>query len=45
MLRDRVFFPLCFAAAIAMIVLALAGPWARDRALSDQSDQPREQAQ
>ncbi len=27
MLRDRFFFPLCAAAAIAMITLALAGPW------------------
>ncbi len=45
MLRDRFFFPLCAAAAIAMIALALAGPWNADRGSSSPSGQPQEQTQ
>lgn len=43
MLRDRFFFPLCAAAAIAMIALALAGPWGANSATS--GPRPQEQTQ
>ncbi|MDP2258673.1 MAG: hypothetical protein Q8J89_03020 [Caulobacter sp.] len=45
MLPDRFFFPLCAAAAIAMIALALAGPWGANPATSDPSGQLREKTQ
>ena len=45
MLRDRVFFPLCAAAAVAMIALAIAGPWGANRTPPEPSGQTRERAQ
>jgi hypothetical protein len=45
MLRDRYFFPLCAVAAIAMITLALAGPWAAGSPTPEASGQSRERAQ
>jgi hypothetical protein len=43
MLRDRYFFPLCAAVAIAMIVVAMAGPWGANPAKPDPSAPAREQ--
>ncbi len=44
-MRDRFFFPLCAAAAIAMIVLAILGPGATDSPPSRPTGQTQEKAQ
>jgi hypothetical protein len=44
-MRDRLFFPLCAAAAIAMIALAMIGPDAPDAARPEPAVQTQEKAQ
>jgi hypothetical protein len=44
-MRDRFFFPLCAAAAIAMIALAMIGPGAADAARPEPAVQTQEKAQ
>lgn len=44
-MRDRFFFPLCAAAAVAMIALAILGPGAPDSPPSRPAGQTQEKAQ
>jgi hypothetical protein len=44
-MRDRFFFPLCAAAAIAMIALAMIGPGAADADRPEPAVQTQEKAQ
>lgn len=44
-MRDRFFFPLCAAAAIAMIVLAIIGPGAPDSPPARPAGQTQEKTQ